>query len=112
MDRVLDGQKVYNGGTTISVDAPLDEVPIFIKSRQHYSDAACDRFYLMDISADTMELAIYPDPNTHPRSFSLYEDDGKTLDYQNGAFATTKFSDAMGLITYHDGLYRCFRRKL
>ena len=41
-----------------------------------------------------MLLAIYPDPGA-PNSFTLYEDDGTSLDYQSGAFSETTFQDEM-----------------
>lgn len=86
--------QIHSGGTTISVPAPIDEVPLFVKAgsivpMQPVMD------YVDQFPADTIELAIYPDP-TISASYTLYEDDGKTLDYQHGAFATTLFREQTG----------------
>ncbi len=86
--------KIYNGGTTVSVDAPLNEVPLFIKAGSIIPMQQVMN-YVDEFPADTMVLAIYPDPNA-VSTFSVYEDDGKTLDYQNGASASTQFSESMG----------------
>jgi hypothetical protein len=45
--------------------------------------------YVGEKPVDVMTLDIYPGPATE---FELYEDDGKSLDYQHGAYATTKIS--------------------
>jgi hypothetical protein len=47
--------------------------------------------YSDQFTLDTLFLDIYPPVET-PGSFILYEDDGKTLDYQTGGFAQTYFS--------------------
>ncbi|HEY9165885.1 MAG TPA: TIM-barrel domain-containing protein [Candidatus Kryptonia bacterium] len=81
--------KVYSGGTTVTVPAPIDQVPLLVKSgsiipMQPVPD------YIGEYSADTLLLAIYPDP-TVASSFELYEDDGSSPLYQAGYFSTTEF---------------------
>jgi hypothetical protein len=79
--------KIYSGGTTISADAPLETLPLFVKKGaivplqnvMNYTD---------EFPLDTLTLAIYPAPRS---SFTLYEDDGKTTAYRTGAFAQTIF---------------------
>jgi alpha-glucosidase (family GH31 glycosyl hydrolase) len=85
--------KIYNGGTTVNVDAPLYEVPLFIKAGSIIPMAQVMN-YVDEFPADTLQLAIYPDPNANAQ-FTLYEDDGKTLAYQNGAFAASHLSQSM-----------------
>lgn len=85
--------KIYNGGTTINVAAPLNEVPLFIKAGSIIPMQPVMN-YVDEFPADTMQLAIYPDPNV-TSTFSVYEDDGKTLNYKNGASASTQFSESM-----------------
>lgn len=85
--------EVYEGGDTISVPAPIDEIPLFVKSGSIIPMQPVPSF-LDDHSPDTIMLAIYPDRNFISRGV-LYEDDGLTLDYQHGAYATTAFDQTM-----------------
>lgn len=85
--------QVYDGGETVSVPAPTDEVPLFVKTgsiipMQPVVNSLDGR------PSDTIRLAIYPDPNQNAQTV-LYEDDGKTLDYQHGTFATTSFNEKL-----------------
>ncbi len=84
---------VYGGGTTVTINAPLDEIPVLIRAgsiipmqqTMNYAD---------EFPADTLLLSIYPDPNVSA-VFTFYEDDGKTLAYQTGAFSITQFAESM-----------------
>ncbi len=84
---------VYEGGDTISVPAPIDEIPLFVKAGSIIPMQPVPDF-LDDHSSDTIMLAVYPDQNQNSRAV-LYEDDGLSLDYQRGAFATTSFDQTM-----------------
>ncbi len=82
--------KVYYGGKNITVQTPLDKLPLFVKTgsiipMQQVMD------YSNEFPLDTLILRIYPS-SKEKTSFSLYEDDGSTLDYQKGSFAKTIFS--------------------
>jgi alpha-D-xyloside xylohydrolase len=46
-----------------------------------------DLQYSSQRSFDPLALEIYPGAS---QSFTLYEDDGETLDYLNGSFATSR----------------------
>ncbi|MCL4510346.1 MAG: DUF5110 domain-containing protein [Bacteroidetes bacterium] len=85
--------EVYTGGTSVTVQAPIDEVPLFVKAGSIIPMQPVMN-YTGEFPADTIMLAIYPDPNT-TSTFTLYEDDGKTLDYQSGAFAATTFEETL-----------------
>ena len=85
--------KVYNGGTSIAVDAPINEVPLFVKAGSIIPMQPVMQ-YVGQYPADTIMLSIYPDPGI-ASSFTMYEDDGTSLDYQSGAFAETTFEDEM-----------------
>ncbi len=82
--------EIYEGGTSYNVDAPLDIMPLFVKDgsiipmqpEMDYSD---------EFPLDTLILAIYPEQNLQAE-FTLYEDDGTTLEYQSGSFAETHFT--------------------
>jgi alpha-glucosidase (family GH31 glycosyl hydrolase) len=83
----------YAGGQTVTVSAPLQTLPLFVKAGSiipmqrvmEYSD---------EWPLDTLFLEIYPLAGTDG-SFSLYEDDGKSLAYQSGAFAQTLFTQSV-----------------
>jgi len=83
----------YSGGQSITISTPIDKLPLFVKAGSiipmqplmEYSD---------QFPLDTLYLDIYPSAET-PGSYTLYEDDGKTLDYQTGSFALTNFSSTV-----------------
>jgi alpha-glucosidase (family GH31 glycosyl hydrolase) len=86
------------GGGSITVAAPLETLPLFVRS-----GSIIPMQPVMDYSdqrpLDTLMLEVYPfggDAGT----FALYEDDGKTLDYQMGAYSVTGFSQST---TYNSG---------
>jgi hypothetical protein len=80
-----DGRE-YNGPTTLNAyDAPLDKLPMFVKAGAiipMYPEMLHDR----EKPKDPMTLDLYPFGKT---SFSLYEDDGLTREYQAAGFART-----------------------
>lgn len=81
--------EVYDGGQTVTVPAPIDEIPLFVRAGSIIPMQPVEQ-YTGERSADTIMLAIYPGPGS-ASSFTLYEDDGTTRDYQEGSFATTDF---------------------
>ncbi len=82
--------KEVTGGQTITTSAPIETMPLFVKS-----GSIIPMQFVMNYTdekpLDTLRLACYPS-NEFSGSFTMYEDDGKTLDYQTGSFATTEFS--------------------
>jgi hypothetical protein len=80
-----DGRE-FNGPVVVnSYDAPLEKLPLFVKAGAiipMYPEMLHDR----DKPKDPVTIDVYPFGNS---SFSLYEDDGVTQDYRNGAFART-----------------------
>ncbi len=74
------------GGHIVSVDAPLDRIPVFVRAgsvvpmgpvRQHTAEAP----------DAPLELHVYAGRDS---SFTLYEDAGDGYDYEQGAFATVE----------------------
>ena len=82
--------QIYEGGQNITIPTPLDKLPLFVKEGSiipmqplmEYSD---------EFPLDTLYLDIFPSMEKQA-SYTLYEDDGKTLQYQNGSFALTTFT--------------------
>ncbi|MGA2624431.1 MAG: TIM-barrel domain-containing protein [Bacteroidota bacterium] len=92
---------VYQGGSMISVPAPLDKMPLFVRAGSiiplqplmNYSD---------ERPLDTLILRMYPVAGPQ-NTFSLYEDDGKTLDYQSGKSAQTRVTQSIAELTDSTG---------
>lgn len=78
------------GRKEVRVDAPLGRVPLFVREGS-ILPLAPDMEYSDERALDTLTLRIYP-ADSAESSFTLYEDDGKTLDYQTGASASTGFT--------------------
>ena len=83
--------KVYEGGTGSLVDAPLDRVPLFVKAGA-IIPMGPEIHFVDEKPADPLTLDIYPVTKS---SYTLYEDDGASNEYQKGAFARTVFSCTM-----------------
>lgn len=82
--------KTYRGGQTINYDAPLEIIPVFVKA------GSVIPFGKNKLRAeepdDTLTIRFYPYKTA---TFELYEDDGKTPDYQTGAFGITKINSEL-----------------
>lgn len=79
------GEKYQGGQWLNNFNAPLEKLPMFVKD-----GAILPMYPLMaydgERKADTLTLDIYPNKIS---SFNLYEDDGITRAYRDGAFART-----------------------
>jgi alpha-glucosidase (family GH31 glycosyl hydrolase) len=82
--------EAFFGRKMIRVDAPLGRVPLFVREGS-IIPMAPDMDFSDQRALDTLTLVIYP-ADTAESSFTLYEDDGKTLDHQTGASASTGFT--------------------
>lgn len=79
------GQTFYTGGQTINVGAPLERIPLFVKAgavipmseRMAYTNPETDT---------TREFAIYPLKQDGEVKVSIFDDDGLTYQYQQGAY--------------------------
>ncbi|HEX5277918.1 MAG TPA: TIM-barrel domain-containing protein [Fluviicoccus sp.] len=80
--------EVYAGGTEVTVQTPLERMPVFARAGSILPLAP-----YMDFSEqqplDNLKLTVFPGKDGE---FSLYEDDGSGLGYQQGAFARTRFA--------------------
>src|SRR5689334_14253600 len=81
--------KKYTGGTMISVEAPLDLVPMFVRGGAMIPVGPALN-YVGEKPADPITFNIYPD-DAGSASAALYEDDGLSPAYKTGAFRRTKF---------------------
>jgi alpha-D-xyloside xylohydrolase len=92
--------KKLDGGQKIKADAPIDEMPLFVKAGSiipmgpfiQYSD---------EKPADPIELRIYPGADAE---FVLYEDENDNYNYEKGVYATIplKWDDVAETLTIGD----------
>jgi hypothetical protein len=77
---------VYEGPQFVNdYPAPLDKCPVFIRSGA-IIPMYTERLYDSQYPKDTITYDVYPNGYS---SFELYEDDGVTREYRDGAFAKT-----------------------
>jgi alpha-D-xyloside xylohydrolase len=74
----------YHGGQTIEASATLDRLPLFVRAGS-IVPLGPPRQYADDQPDAPIELHIYPGNNGR---FLLYEDEGDSYRYEQGAFAT------------------------
>ena len=75
------------GGSKTTVDAPLSQIPIFVKAGSIVPMGP--KIQYATESADPLEIRIYKGQNG---SFTLYEDEGDTYNYETGKYATIQFA--------------------
>jgi alpha-glucosidase (family GH31 glycosyl hydrolase) len=93
-----------SGPCYLRVRADLDEIPLFIRQGA-IIPMGPDVQYTSERSLDPLTLEIYRGCDG---AYTLYEDDGESLAYQNGAFAETRFETTDtpdGLICRIEKLY-------
>jgi alpha-glucosidase len=77
--------KKYEGKQYVHVLTPLDTIPLFVKAGG-IIPVQPEMKYFGEKKADVLTLDIFPEGKSE---FKLYEDDGKSLAYQQGKFAIT-----------------------
>ncbi len=80
--------KPSKGGQTVTVDAPLDVIPLFIRGGSILPLGETMQ-YTGEKKPDNLEIRIYPGQDG---TFTLYEDNGIDYSYEKGAFTTIDFS--------------------
>lgn len=93
-------EKRYDGGQYVTVDAPIDSMPLFVRAGSviptspvmQYADEIRDAPYL---------ITVYPGDDGR---FTLYEDEGDNYNYESGAYAEVDFdwNDADSTLTVSD----------
>lgn len=75
--------KRYQGGTHIDVDAPIDRIPIFARAGAVIPTQQVVQ-YVGQAPIDPLTVTIFVADSV---SYSFYEDDGHSLEYQTGSYA-------------------------
>lgn len=74
------------GATHILANAPLEKMPLYVRAGAIIPMQPVMQ-YVGERVVDSLTLRIYPGTG----EFTLYEDDGQTFDYKQGAWATTTY---------------------
>ncbi|OGU33535.1 MAG: alpha-xylosidase [Ignavibacteria bacterium GWA2_35_9] len=84
----LKSGKYFEGGQTITADAPYSDIPIFVKEGSIIS-CGPDIQYTDEKPADPIRLFVYTGSDG---SFTLYEDENVNYNYEKGIFSLIPFS--------------------
>ena len=79
--------RFYQGGRYVTVEAPLDRMPVFVKEGSILPEA-CGQQYADQQPEAPLKFRIYAGKDA---SFQLYEDEGDNYNFENGAYAVTDF---------------------
>ncbi len=92
--------KRFEGGQYIETNAPLDKIPLFIRSGSILPLGKPVQ-YTGEKPADTLEIRVYKGADG---IFTLYEDETDNYNYEKGIYATITFTwnDAKGALTISD----------
>jgi len=77
----------FNGGQTVTSDAPIDKIPIFVKAGSIIPMGPFVQ-YASEKSVDSLEIRIYSGKNAH---FVLYEDENENYNYEKGISSIIAF---------------------
>ena len=81
------GQR-YKGGQTVTLETTLDRVPMFVRAGS-ILPLGPEMQYVGEKSWDDLEIRIYPGADA---TFTLYEDEGDTYNYERGQFTEIRFT--------------------
>jgi alpha-glucosidase len=79
----LSSGEYYKGNSEVVVNAPLNDLPVFVKA-SGIIPMQSDIQFTAQKPSPTLELHIYN--GEKPNSFTYYEDDGQTYQFENGQF--------------------------
>ncbi|HNX05624.1 MAG TPA: glycoside hydrolase family 31 protein, partial [Opitutales bacterium] len=79
---------LLKGGKTITADAPLSEIPLFVKAGSIIPMGG-DIAYADENPDGPLQIRVYPGADA---TFTLYEDEGDNYNCENGAYARTLIS--------------------
>jgi alpha-glucosidase len=90
--------KKYEGGTMIRADAPLESVPMFVRGGAIIPTGP-EMNHVGEKPVNPITFAVYPDEKGSAET-TLYEDDGTSQSYQQGAFRRTTIRLSRGAGAY------------
>jgi alpha-D-xyloside xylohydrolase len=92
--------KPYNGGQSIGCNAPISEIPLFIKAGSIIPLGPVQQ-YVDELKTDTLELRVYPGADAR---FTLYDDEGNNYNYERGQYSTIDltWNNTLKTLTIHN----------
>ncbi len=81
------GQR-YSGGRQITVDAPLERIPVFIRAGAVLPGGPLTQ-YVNEPAPPRVDLDLYPSAAGDAESFTIYEDDGISFAFRAGDYLRT-----------------------
>ena len=78
----------FEGGQTIIADAPIDQIPLYVKAGS-ILPMTCFMNYVDELADAPIEIRVYPGKDAE---FELYEDEGNSYRYEAGDYAITKLT--------------------
>lgn len=93
--------KIYEGGQTLILESPMDQLPLFIKAGSIIPTSNKDIQHTGDCPTDRYDLNVYTGADGE---FTLYEDAGDNYDYEQGQFRMLKitWNDDLQELILHD----------
>ena len=79
--------KKYLGGKTVTLETSLDRVPMFVRAGS-ILPLGPEMQYVGEKAWDNLELRLYPGADG---TFTLYEDEGDSYNYERGVYTTIPF---------------------
>ena len=79
--------KSYKGGQNVTLETTLDRVPMFVRAGS-ILPLGPEMQYVGEKAWDNLEIRVYPGADG---TFTLYEDEGDTYNYEKGQYATITF---------------------
>ena len=79
--------KRYKGGQNVILETTLDRVPMFVRAGS-ILPLGPEMQYVGEKSWDNLEMRVYPGADA---TFTLYEDEGDSYNYEKGQYATITF---------------------
>lgn len=76
-------EKLYEGNKEVIVDAPLHQLPVFVKEGAIIPMQSTIQ-HANEKPSDTLDIHVFS--GTEASTFDYYEDDGNTFEYKKGAF--------------------------
>jgi alpha-D-xyloside xylohydrolase len=80
--------KAYKGGQVIKADAPIDQIPLFVRQGSIIPMGPVVQ-HTGELPGKEIEIIVYPGKDA---DFTLYEDEGDNYNYEQGAFTTIKLT--------------------
>lgn len=80
--------KIFKGGQTITANAPIDKIPVFVKEGSIVPLGAAQQ-YTSQLPSAPIEIRVYPGKDA---SFTIYQDEGDNYNYEKGKSSAVTFS--------------------